>query len=229
MDALAERLARRGFRIVRDSPNLPDLALTTQTYIELLAAFFVADLTADRREFIATEVRSLSGDDRSIAACRLRGFTMSHADWVLATWWRAALRGRWLALFEEVDIVLCPAMLTPAIQHDHTPMATRELDIDGRQRSYFDQLAWAGPATLNGLPATTAPIGPTETGLPIGAQIIGGYLEDRTTIAFADMVEREFGGLVLPRCCSRLGAQLVGRPQPVRPNWLHPAIPASSI
>jgi amidase len=80
MDALAERLARRGFRIVRDSPNLPDLALTTQTYIELLAAFFVADLTADRREFIATEVRSLSGDDRSIAACRLRGFTMSHAD-----------------------------------------------------------------------------------------------------------------------------------------------------
>jgi amidase len=29
-------------------------------------------------------------------------------------------------------------------------------------------------------------------------QIIGPYLEDRTTIAFAGLVEREFGGFVPP-------------------------------
>jgi amidase len=45
---------------------------------------------------------------------------------------------------------------------------------------------------------TTAPIGRTETGLPIGVQIIGGYLNDRTTIAFAEMIEREFGGFTPP-------------------------------
>ncbi len=78
------------------------------------------------------------------------------------------------------------------------PMATRELDVDGQKRPYFDQLAWASPATLNGLPATTAPIGRTETGLPIGVQIIGGSLDDRTTIAFADMLESEFGGFTPP-------------------------------
>jgi len=33
----------------------------------------------------------------------------------------------------------------------------------------------------------------------------GGYMEDRTTIAFAEMIEREFGGFSPPRCCSRLG------------------------
>jgi len=75
---------------------------------------------------------------------------------------------------------------------------TPSLLTDGRKRSYFDQLAWAGPATLNGLPATTAPIGRTETGLPIGVQIIGGYLNDHTTIAFAGMIEREFGGFTPP-------------------------------
>jgi amidase len=48
------------------------------------------------------------------------------------------------------------------------------------------------------LPATVAPIGRTDTGLPICVQIIGGYLEDRTTIAFAGLIEREFGGFVLP-------------------------------
>jgi amidase len=34
--------------------------------------------------------------------------------------------------------------------------------------------------------------------LPIGVQILGGYLEDRTTIAFAGMIEREFGGFTPP-------------------------------
>ncbi|WP_234681444.1 hypothetical protein [Bradyrhizobium monzae] len=33
---------------------------------------------------------------------------------------------------------------------------------------------------------------------PIGVQIIGPYLEDRTTIALAGLIEREFGGFVLP-------------------------------
>jgi amidase len=29
-------------------------------------------------------------------------------------------------------------------------------------------------------------------------QIIGGYLEDRSTIAFAGLIEREFGGFTAP-------------------------------
>jgi amidase len=29
-------------------------------------------------------------------------------------------------------------------------------------------------------------------------QIIGGYLEDRSTIAFAGLIEREFGGFTPP-------------------------------
>jgi len=34
--------------------------------------------------------------------------------------------------------------------------------------------------------------------LPIGVQIIGPYLEDRTTMNFAQLMEREFGGFVPP-------------------------------
>ena len=65
-----------------------------------------------------------------------------------------------------------------------------QLDIDGSKVPYYDQIVWASMATLTGLPATVAPIGRTENGLPIGVQIIGGYLEDRTTIAFAGLIER---------------------------------------
>ena len=79
------------------------------------------------------------------------------------------------------------------------PHEARQLDIDGKLFSYLEALeVWAGLATLSGLPATVIPIDHSQTGLPIGVQIVGPYLEDRTPIAFAELVEREFGGFVPP-------------------------------
>ena len=57
---------------------------------------------------------------------------------------------------------------------------------------------WADPATTSGLPATAVPIDCSPSGLPIGVQVIGPYLEDRTTIAFAGLIERAIGGFVPP-------------------------------
>lgn len=37
-----------------------------------------------------------------------------------------------------------------------------------------------------------------DSALPIGVQIIGPYLEDRTVLAFAMLLERAFGGFVAP-------------------------------
>lgn len=105
---------------------------------------------------------------------------------------------QWLSLFQDFDVVLCPAMPTPAFPHDHTPQQTRQIDIDGKLVTYDDQIVWASLATLFGLPATAAPIDRSNSGLPIGVQIIGGYLEDHTTIAFAELIEREYGGFVPP-------------------------------
>ena len=91
-------------------------------------------------------------------------------------------------------------MPTPAFPHDHTPeQSTRRIRIDDKDYAYLDQVLWAGVATLPGLPATAVPIERTDTGLPVGVQIVGPNLEDRTTLAFARLVEREFGGFVPPR------------------------------
>lgn len=57
---------------------------------------------------------------------------------------------------------------------------------------------WADPAGTCGLPATAAPIDRALSGLLIGVQIIGPYLEDRTTIAFAGLLEKEFGAFAPP-------------------------------
>jgi amidase len=100
---------------------------------------------------------------------------------------------------DEVDLVLCPCMPTPAWPHDHSmPDYNRKFEVDGKTVPYNDQIVWASIATLTGLPATAAPIGKSDTGLPIGVQIIGGFHEDRTTIKFAELIEREYGGFTPP-------------------------------
>ena len=198
LDGLAKRLGKAGCTILRASPNLPDLALTSRVYRELLSAFFSADLPPDTRERIEAAAKALSPDEQSLAASGLRGATISHPEWIRQSRIRGGLRGRWQALFQEVDVVLCPPMPTTAFPHDHSPGFARKLEVDGAKIPYFDQSVWAGLATLNGLPATTMPIGHDDGGLPVGVQIIGGFLDDRTTIAFAGLLEREFGGFTPP-------------------------------
>ena len=198
LNDLAERLGKAGCQVLRNNPKLPDLALTSRIYRELLSAFFSADLPPEVRERVEAAANALSPDDQSLAAFGLRGLTISHPEWIRKSRIRGGLRARRQALFEEIDVVLCPPMPSLAFPHDHSSQFARTLDIDGTKVPYNDQSVWAGIATLNGLPATTMPIGRSEGGLPIGVQIIGGYLEDRTTIAFAGVIEREFGGFTPP-------------------------------
>lgn len=86
-------------------------------------------------------------------------------------------------------------MPTAAYPHDHSPeQSQRKIIIDNTAYPYVDQRAWPGAATMPGLPATTIPIGFTTNGLPT----IGPWLEDRTPLKLAELIEREFGGFVPP-------------------------------
>jgi amidase len=105
---------------------------------------------------------------------------------------------QWRQLFRQWDLVLCPVLPTPAFVHDHSDIQSRQLDIDGKPIAYGQQAVWQGLATLVGLPATAFPIGMGKSGLPIGLQAIGPYLEDHTAIGFAELAEQEFGGFVKP-------------------------------
>jgi amidase len=143
---------------------------------------------------------ALALGDKSLLAERMRGAVISHRDWIAADVARARLHQQWSELFREWDVVLCPPMTTPAFPHDHSlPIDARHIEIDGKGYPYRDAfLVWAALATTPGLPATVAPIDRSQTGLPIGVQIVGPYLEDRTTIGFAGLMEREFGGFIPP-------------------------------
>jgi amidase len=184
-------------RLGRDAALLPDLATGARAYMRLLSSAFAADIPAEeyaRGQALAAELPA--GDD-SLRAHRIRGLVMSHADWIRADRIRTGFRKRWSDLFRDWDVVVCPAFSVPAFPHDHGERP-RSIDIDGEACRVDDQLAWAALSTFPGLPATAFPIGRSAEGLPIGVQAIGPFLEDRTTIAFAGLVEREFGGFSPP-------------------------------
>lgn len=51
---------------------------------------------------------------------------------------------------------------------------------------------------LSYLPATTLPAGRSAAGLPVGAQIVADYLDDKTALACARLIEAETEGFVAP-------------------------------
>jgi amidase len=161
LEAAAERLARAGARIVRDRA-VPDLALGHETYLTLL------------NTIVSRQPGSVAKID-------------AHA-WMGALDRQAAARRAWAALFEEVDAVIAPPLGVAAYPHDNGPYFERTLTVNGAPTPYGAQIAWPGIANYVGLPATCAPAGRTRDGMPVGVQIIGPWLEDRTTIALAGLV-----------------------------------------
>lgn len=129
----------------------------------------------------------------------LAGAGMSHSDWIVSREKTQRLKEKFMTVFEDYDVILAPPALTTAFAHDHEGhLGQRKVDVAGTRRHYLDLFMWIAPATLLGLPATSAPVGRTEQGAPVNIQVIGNQFEDRTTIRFAQLLEEAIGGFEVP-------------------------------
>jgi amidase len=196
---VADALVGSGARVERHSALLPDLTEAATLYTQLLFSGSVARFPVDAYGKLRTRAAGLSADDQSLDAVRLRAMVFSHRDWLEVNDRRELHRHGWRQLFAEFDAVVCPVTPTPAFPHDHNPNPLeRRIDIDGVGYPYFDQLVWAGVATMPGLPATAIPAGRSPEGLPVGVQLIGPMFEDRTPLRLAELLEHKTGGFQAP-------------------------------
>jgi amidase len=209
IEHVVERLRTQGVKVTRaadlhEGPHrglLPDLPRSHALYRSLLGASLteLPVLSAASQQRLAT----LDPADESADAAWLRARTLSHRDWLAANEQRLALRHQWERLFESFDVVVTPVAPVPAFRHNHEePKDGRTYPVafpDGvRQVRFADLFHWAGLPVLPGLPATSFPLGLDDEGLPIGAQAVGPWLEDRTPIAFAHLLEAVYGGFLVP-------------------------------
>jgi amidase len=196
LQQVVDAVAKAGARI--DEKTRPiDAAEQHRVYVQLLMSVLAMGFPAEQIAAMDAGAAGLEPRDDSFQANQARGVAIRHRDWIGLDERRTRIRERWRSYFRDVDVLLCPIMPTAAFPHDHREMAQRTLSIDGKEESYF-QLFWAGLAVNAYLPATVAPAGRTRSGLPVGIQIVGPYLEDRTPIAFAAQLADVLGGFTPP-------------------------------
>lgn len=142
---------------------------------------------------------AIGKDDIGTTGGFARNATASHRDWAQANEARHKLRAQWHDLFADYDVVLLPSVCVPAIEHNQEgTVASRKIDVDAAQTPYTHLFRWIAPATVAGLPATSAPVGLTDDGLPVGLQIVADYGQDLTSIAFAQHLAA--AGVEAPAC-----------------------------
>ncbi len=202
LDDLASRLGRLGCQVKTAQPEgLGDHRQHYALYLTLLSAITSARVPAEQRR-ARVEVMRTRDDEWSRAL--QRGIESGAPDFVAWIGQREQYREAWRAFFGEWDVLLAPAFFTPAYPHwdrpwPNTPESIRKtLDLNGEPVLEELGLVHSAVATLAGQPATAFPAGRTRSGLPIGLQAVGPYLEDRTPIRFAALVAVELGGFVPP-------------------------------
>jgi amidase len=191
--ATIDERARPGFR----------LADAFRHYERLLFATLVHGLpftNVPGARFLGPLGSSFPGDSQ--VARMATGASMRHGEWILADEARLEYRRAWQQFFLDYDALLCPASPCVAPLHNrrfgNAIMFRRLESATGRSRPYMDQLVWAGAVGMAYLPATVAPVGLSPQGLPVGVQIVGPYLEDRTCIDLADRLTAVAGGFTRP-------------------------------
>jgi amidase len=192
-----EALGRAGVRLKEGWPSQINPSVQYDTYRYLLASTFASDLKPDQFERLRERAKKQDGTHEAIRALAL---TSLHGSFMEASRGRIAARAAWQEYFREYDAFLMPTAFIPAFPHDHSPSFWgRRLSTPEGERRYEDMLFWICFATLSGLPATTAPAGLTRSGLPVGIQILGPYLEDATPIDVAKKIADVIGGFRPPK------------------------------
>ncbi|HEY2427611.1 MAG TPA: amidase [Acidimicrobiales bacterium] len=192
LEAAVHRLETAGATIDADRrPVALDEAI--RLFLPLVATAVSPGLPDDVFE-LARAVEGIPpapGEDRALVMGR--GTVLRHRDWILLDEARERMRGQWAAWFEDHDVLLCPVTPAAAQPLSDVGILERTMTVNGVERPATDHIHWPGVIGVAYLPSTVVPVGRTAAGLPVGVQVVGPYLGDRTTLAVAAWLEGEYG------------------------------------
>ena len=194
-----EKLRSAGAKV--DDRARPKFGLreVSRIYQWLLMPVMASSVPPVALESLRQLVANAAPDDDSELIFTARTTTANHHDWMAAHEQREKLRATFAEFFAVYDALLLPVNSVAAIPHDReTPFPLRTITVNDAKLPYTDLFGWIAPVTMCKLPATVVPAGRTRENLPIGLQIAGPYLEDRTTLDLAKRVSSVLGGFTPP-------------------------------
>jgi amidase len=186
LDRAIGTLRRAGVAVdPRARPAVPFLS-AVEVFWKLLIPIVSDGMPAEQLEMLRTIAAGPTADDLDPLVFFARCATQSHQDWLRTNEQRERMCVRWAEFFHNFDVLLCPVTPVPAFPHTQDgEVLTRTVRVNDRDEPYMELLSWMGLIGVARLPSTVIPVGTTKSGLPVGVQIVGPYLEDRTTIDFA--------------------------------------------
>jgi amidase len=203
LQELAARLGRLGATVKEVQPDaFGDHRAHHQLYRSLLAAMTSARETAEGRNKRIAFWKQASDE---FSRAHLRGLAGAPGEFVLWGAQREGFRQAWRAFFRDWDVLLAPAINVLAYPHIARAWPVEDpddlrltLEVNGRAVPYLHGLVYPALSTVAGQPATAFPVGISRSGLPVGLQAVGPYLEDLTPLRFAALLAAEFGGFRKP-------------------------------
>tara|TARA_R110000868_G_scaffold158036_3_gene385811 strand:- start:67005 stop:68414 length:1410 start_codon:yes stop_codon:yes gene_type:complete len=78
---------------------------------------------------------------------------------------------------QDYDVLICPVAARPAIDH-------------GKTHDHIEEFAYSTTFNLTGSPATVVNAGFSQSGLPIGVQIVGKHFADGMTLGVGEIIQK---------------------------------------
>ncbi len=120
-----------------------------------------------------------------------RGMKYTAADLAWAGVEQGKLYRRFVDMFDDIDILICPACSVSPFPHAQWSVG----EIDGvKMETYMRWLAITYGVTMTLHPVAVIPCGVDERGLPFGIQIVGRYQGDAELLAIAHALETAMAG-----------------------------------
>jgi amidase len=104
------------------------------------------------------------------------------------------------------DAWLCPVAITPAYKHimpdkllGPFPVYTKDMVVDGESIDYMTANgAYTTIFNITGNPVVVMPIGYTQSGIPIGVQVVGSRWQDARLLTVAEQLFKAGGAFKHP-------------------------------
>lgn len=177
--ARAERM--KGFFAACENRD-PDLGRVHEVFEILRGVNFIAahkERLENHRDLLGPNV--IDNTERALA--------YSAADVAWASVEQTQIYRRFLALMDEVDVLICPACAVSPFPHEEwsiTHINSAPMD------TYMRWLALTYAITMTTHPVAVIPCGVDHKGLPFGIQIVGRYQDDARLLQIAHSIEQAF-------------------------------------
>jgi Asp-tRNA(Asn)/Glu-tRNA(Gln) amidotransferase A subunit family amidase len=179
MESAIEKIAQAGLNLEKGWPDPVNPEEQYLNYIYLLHAHMSGGVPDQE----VSQLHVTENEKTPFVSIRSKAYSLRHKYFREQDGRRLLARNRWQEYFKNHDAFIMPVAFVPAFPHIDKPWFPHHPDPSKRrilktpegERDYDDILFWLSFATLAGLPSTVVPVGLTDSGLPVGMQIVGPF------------------------------------------------------